>query len=176
VVAGALLFALRSECTKQCCRPLTITVTTRPEARNYRQSQCLSRRTSLAHAPHSARPPTLDTPVISTARHANQTYTRPNVTLSRVPPSDHIPAKSHTMDPSNRATRPPPSRRALFHASTRRPTAPSVVRPDTATLYPQTMDDELVERDEKGEYKVNAPSSMYKHLAQMREADEEIGA
>jgi hypothetical protein len=79
------------------------------------------------------------------------------------------------MDPSNRATRPPPSRRALFHASTRRPAAPAVVRPDTATLFPQTMDDELVERDEKGEYKVNAPSSMYKHLAQMREADEEIG-
>jgi hypothetical protein len=37
------------------------------------------------------------------------------------------------------------------------------------------MDDELVERDEKEQYKINAPSSMYKHLAQMRDTDEEIG-
>lgn len=39
------------------------------------------------------------------------------------------------------------------------------------------MSDELVERDEKGQYKVNAPSTMYKHLAMgaNREAEEEIG-
>jgi hypothetical protein len=80
------------------------------------------------------------------------------------------------MDPSIRAARPPPSRRALFHASTRRQPPTSVVRPDTATtIFQQPMDDELVERDEKGQYIVTAPSSMYKHLAQMREGDDETG-
>jgi hypothetical protein len=80
------------------------------------------------------------------------------------------------MDPSIRAARPPPSRRALFQSSTRRQQPTSVVRPDTATIFQQPMDDELVERDEKGQYIVTAPSSMYKHLAQMREgADEETG-
>jgi hypothetical protein len=38
------------------------------------------------------------------------------------------------------------------------------------------MEDELVERNEKGEYKVDAPSTSYKHLVAMsREADEETG-
>jgi hypothetical protein len=83
---------------------------------------------------------------------------------------------NHNMDPSIRAARPPPSRRALFQSSTRRQQPTSVVRPDTATIFQQPMDDELVERDEKGQYIVTAPSSMYKHLAQMREgADEETG-
>ncbi|OAL02434.1 hypothetical protein IQ06DRAFT_303138 [Phaeosphaeriaceae sp. SRC1lsM3a] len=79
------------------------------------------------------------------------------------------------MDPAIRATRPPPSRRALFHASTRRQAQPSVVRPDTATIFQQPMEDELVERDEKGQYKINTPSTMYKHLAMGmgRESDEE---
>lgn len=81
------------------------------------------------------------------------------------------------MDPAIRATRPPPSRRALFHASTRRQAQPSVVRPDTATIFQQPMEDELVERDEKGQYKINTPSTMYKHLAMGmgRESDEEAG-
>jgi hypothetical protein len=152
---------------------------TRPDARKHFSMSVSLVATALAHPPPLRK--TSDTrsrhaiPVTTTARHTSQTYIRPNVTQSRIPPNTHIPTNAFTMDPSNRATRPPPSRRALFHASTRRPAAPAVVRPDTATLFPQTMDDELVERDEKGEYKVNAPSSMYKHLAQMREADEEIG-
>jgi hypothetical protein len=39
------------------------------------------------------------------------------------------------------------------------------------------MEDELVERDEKGQFSVNAPSTMYKQLAMGvgREADEETG-
>jgi hypothetical protein len=39
------------------------------------------------------------------------------------------------------------------------------------------MEDELVERDEKGQFKVNAPSTMYKHLnmGMGRETDEETG-
>lgn len=39
------------------------------------------------------------------------------------------------------------------------------------------MEDELVERDEKGGYKVNTPTTMYKHLAMgMRgEGEEEEG-
>tara|TARA_R110002003_G_scaffold48_3_gene3918 strand:+ start:26130 stop:26438 length:309 start_codon:yes stop_codon:yes gene_type:complete len=82
------------------------------------------------------------------------------------------------MDPHHiRPVRPPPtSRRALFHASTRRQPPTSVVRPDTATIFQQPMEDELVERNEKGEYKVDAPSTSYKHLVAMsREADEETG-
>ncbi|KAF1915461.1 hypothetical protein BDU57DRAFT_518438 [Ampelomyces quisqualis] len=84
------------------------------------------------------------------------------------------------MDPPIRATRPPPSRRALFQTSTstrRNHPSTSVVRPDTATtVFPPAMCDELVERDEKGQFKVNAPSTMYKHLAMgaNREAEEEI--
>ncbi|KAH4848860.1 hypothetical protein HBH75_149550 [Parastagonospora nodorum] len=76
------------------------------------------------------------------------------------------------MDPSIRAARPPPSRRALFQ-STRRQPPTSVVRPDTATIFQQPMDDELVERDDKGQYIITAPSSMYKQMAHMREGDEE---
>jgi hypothetical protein len=97
--------------------------------------------------------------------------------LQIVPRYPSIRRLPSTMDPSIRATRPPPSRRALFHASTRRQPPTSVVRPDTATIYAPTMDDELVERDEQGQYKVNAPSTMYKHLAMGtgREADEETG-
>ncbi|KAH7087659.1 hypothetical protein FB567DRAFT_525449 [Paraphoma chrysanthemicola] len=74
-----------------------------------------------------------------------------------------------------RPVRPPPtSRRALFHPSTRRQPPTSVVRPDTATIFQQPMEDELVERNEKGEYKVDAPNTSYKHLVAMsREADEE---
>jgi hypothetical protein len=37
------------------------------------------------------------------------------------------------------------------------------------------MDDELVERDDKGQYVVTAPSSTYKQMMQMREGDEETG-
>lgn len=81
----------------------------------------------------------------------------------------------------NRAIRPPPgTRRGLFHAPSRRGQAqPSVIRPDTATTIfsHSTMEDELVERDDKGGYKVNTPSTMYKHLAMgMRgEGEEEEG-
>ena len=37
------------------------------------------------------------------------------------------------------------------------------------------MDDELVERDDQGQYIVTAPSSMYKQMVQMKEGDEETG-
>lgn len=78
------------------------------------------------------------------------------------------------MNPSIRAARPPPSRRALFQ-STRRQPPTSVVRPDTATIFQQPMDDEIVERDDKGQYIVTAPSSTYKQMVHMREGDEETG-
>jgi hypothetical protein len=133
---------------------------------------------SLSTLPHPT-PQTPDTKPCHYLRRAKHTkHTNiPTSTINSHPkqPAQSTPTFPQTfkMDPSNRATRPPPSRRAFFHASTRRPAAPSVVRPDTANLFPQTMDDELVERDEKGQYKVT--SSMYKHLAQTRETDEEIG-
>lgn len=80
---------------------------------------------------------------------------------------------------SLRAVRPPPgSRRALFqtHAPSRRQN-PTSVRPDTANIFQQPMEDELVERDQKGEYTMCAPQTTYKHLALGlgHEGDEETG-
>jgi hypothetical protein len=89
------------------------------------------------------------------------------------------------MEPQPRAIRPPSSRRALFnstshnpstHAPTRR-TNPTSVRPDTANIFAQPMEDELVERDPKGDYILNAPHPSYKHLALglEQEVDAETG-
>lgn len=80
---------------------------------------------------------------------------------------------------SLRAVRPPPgARRALFapHAPSRRQN-PTSVRPDTANIFEQPMEDELVERDAKGEYAMCAPHTTHKHLALglAQERDEEAG-
>ncbi|KAH8725956.1 hypothetical protein GQ44DRAFT_706182 [Phaeosphaeriaceae sp. PMI808] len=92
------------------------------------------------------------------------------------PTSKFPPTHSPKMDSHLRAVRIPPhaSRRALF-STTRRQAPTSVVRPDTATIFQQNMDDELVERDDKGDFKVNAPNTTYKHLIMGtgRETDEE---
>ncbi|KAJ4324124.1 hypothetical protein N0V94_001480 [Neodidymelliopsis sp. IMI 364377] len=76
-----------------------------------------------------------------------------------------------------RAVRPPPgARRNLFHQNTRRQN-PTSVRPDTATIFQQPMEDELVERTPNGEYVLYAPQTVYKHMAlglgDGRERDEE---
>ena len=80
---------------------------------------------------------------------------------------------THNME---RAIRPPPtSRRALFPPPNRpQRSNPPSIRPDTAH---QSLEDNLVERDEKGEYKVNAPSNAFKNmvLGVGREVDEEMG-
>ncbi|KAJ4347384.1 hypothetical protein N0V95_005481 [Ascochyta clinopodiicola] len=75
-----------------------------------------------------------------------------------------------------RAVRPPPgARRNLFQSSRRQ--NPTAVRPDTATIFQQPMEDELVERTPDGEYALFAPHTMYKHMAlglgNAQETDEE---
>ncbi|KZM21863.1 hypothetical protein ST47_g6986 [Ascochyta rabiei] len=75
-----------------------------------------------------------------------------------------------------RAVRPPPgARRNLFQSSRRQ--NPTAVRPDTATIFQQPMEDELVERTPDGEYALFAPQTVYKHMAlglgNARETDEE---
>ncbi|KAF2631295.1 hypothetical protein BU25DRAFT_407808 [Macroventuria anomochaeta] len=75
-----------------------------------------------------------------------------------------------------RAVRPPPgARRNLFHPTRRQ--NPTAVRPDTATVFQQPMEDELVERAPNGEYALYAPQTVYKHMAlglgNGRESDEE---
>lgn len=77
-----------------------------------------------------------------------------------------------------RAVRPPPgARRNLFHGTRRQ--NPTAVRPDTATIFQQPMEDELVERTPNGEYALYAPQAVYKHMAlgmgSGRESDEETG-
>ena len=77
-----------------------------------------------------------------------------------------------------RAVRPPPgTRRNLFHQGTRRQNP--TVRPDTANIFQQPMDDELVERTPSGEYALYAPQTMYKHmvlgLGGGQEVDEDAG-
>jgi hypothetical protein len=78
-----------------------------------------------------------------------------------------------------RAVRPlPGTRRNLFHQGTRRQN-PTSVRPDTANIFQQPMDEELVERTPTGEYALYAPQTTYKHMALGlgggQEVDEEIG-
>ncbi|KAF9694917.1 hypothetical protein EKO04_007181 [Ascochyta lentis] len=75
-----------------------------------------------------------------------------------------------------RAVRPPPgARRNLFQGSRRQ--NPTAVRPDTATIFQQPMEDELVERTPEGEYALFAPQMVYKHMAlglgTAKEIDEE---
>lgn len=89
------------------------------------------------------------------------------------------------MEPQPRAIRPPPSRRALFNSTSHNPSThaptrrvnPTSVRPDTANIFTQPQEDELVERDSQGEYVLNAPHPSYKHLALglEQEVDEEAG-
>ena len=77
-----------------------------------------------------------------------------------------------------RAVRPPPgARRTLFQGARRQ--NPTAIRPDTATIFQQNMEDELVERMPNGEYALYAPQTVYKHMAlglgNGREGDEETG-
>lgn len=77
-----------------------------------------------------------------------------------------------------RAVRPPPgARRNLFQGARRQ--NPTAIRPDTATIFQQNMEDELVERMPNGEYALYAPQTVYKHMAlglgNGREGDEETG-
>lgn len=77
-----------------------------------------------------------------------------------------------------RAVRPPPGARRNLFQGTRRQN-PTAVRPDTATIFQQPMEDELVERGPNGEYALYAPQTVYKHMAlglsDGRESDEETG-
>ena len=77
-----------------------------------------------------------------------------------------------------RAVHPPPgARRNLFQSNRRQ--NPTAVRPDTATIFQQPVEDELVERTPNGEYALYAPQTVYKHMAlglgAGRESDEETG-
>lgn len=63
-----------------------------------------------------------------------------------------------------RAVRPPPAARRTQFQGTRRQN-PTAVRPDTATIFQQPMEDELVERMPSGEYALYAPQTVYKHMA-----------
>ncbi|KAJ8113923.1 hypothetical protein OPT61_g4075 [Boeremia exigua] len=75
-----------------------------------------------------------------------------------------------------RAVRPPPGARRNPFQSTRRQN-PTAVRPDTATIFQQPMESELVERAPNGEYALYAPQTVYKHMAlglsNGRDSDEE---
>lgn len=84
---------------------------------------------------------------------------------------------SHIRLPRMERTVRPPPRRNLFQ-STRRQN-PTAVRPDTATIFQQPLEDELVERTPNGDYALYAPQTVYKHMAlglgHGRESDEETG-
>lgn len=80
----------------------------------------------------------------------------------------------------NRAVRlPPNARRNIFHTQSSRRPNPPTVRPDRemASIFQQPQEDELVERDEQGEYVTAAPQPVYKNMALGlgTEADEETG-
>lgn len=68
----------------------------------------------------------------------------------------------------NRAVRlPPNARRNIFSTQTSRRQNPTTVRPDreAPSIFQQPQEDELVERDDNGEYKTTAPENVYKNMA-----------
>ncbi|KAH6622360.1 hypothetical protein C7974DRAFT_220659 [Boeremia exigua] len=75
-----------------------------------------------------------------------------------------------------RAVRPPAGARRNLFQSTRRQN-PTAVRPDTATIFQQPMEEEMVERTSNGEFALYAPQTVYKHMAlglgSGRESDED---
>ncbi|KAF1933429.1 uncharacterized protein M421DRAFT_415772 [Didymella exigua CBS 183.55] len=75
-----------------------------------------------------------------------------------------------------RAVRPPPGARRNLFQGTRRQN-PTAVRPDTAMIFQQPMEGEMVERNADGDYALFAPQTVYKHMAlglsDGRESDEE---
>jgi hypothetical protein len=88
----------------------------------------------------------------------------------------------------NRAVRlPPTARRNIFaqhsaQQSTRRGQPAPSIRPDkeasAPAIFQQPGEDELVERNEKGEYIVQAPTPVYRNMALSgleREVEEETG-
>ncbi|KAH9872656.1 hypothetical protein J1614_005050 [Plenodomus biglobosus] len=68
----------------------------------------------------------------------------------------------------SRAVRlPPNARRNIFHTTSRRQNA-TTIRPDhqmSANIFQQPTEEEFVERDEQGEYKIAAPHPVYKNMA-----------
>ncbi|KAF2854450.1 hypothetical protein T440DRAFT_465415 [Plenodomus tracheiphilus IPT5] len=68
----------------------------------------------------------------------------------------------------NRAVRlPPNARRNIFHTTSRRQN-PTTIRPDhemPANIFQPPTEEEFVERDAQGEYKIAAPHPVYKNMA-----------